>query len=125
MSVLLDTSILIDVLSGHEPAIDYTRSLTAAPTCSEIARVEVIRGLRTGERSKADRLFRTIEWSILDEAIARRAGELGRIYRRSHTGLGSAGLVVAATAEELGLELKTLNVKHFPMFRGLKPPYAT
>lgn len=125
MSFLLDTSVVIDVLRGHEPAINYMRSLDAAPTCSEITRVEVIRRLRSAERSKADRLFRTIDWSIVDEATARRAGELGRVYRRSHSGLGSGDLVIAATAEELGIELKTLNVKHFPMFRNLKAPYET
>lgn len=123
MSVVLDTSVVIDVLRAHGPAIDFTRSLSGAPSCSEITRVEVIRGLRSSERTTADRLFRTLEWTVLDEAIARRAGELGRRFRRSHVGLSSADLVIAATAQELGLELATLNLKHFPMFEGLKPPY--
>jgi predicted nucleic acid-binding protein len=30
---------------------------------------------------------------------------------------------MAATAEELQLELATLNVRHFPMNAGLAPPY--
>ena len=30
---------------------------------------------------------------------------------------------IAATALDLGLDLATLNVKHFPMFRGLRPPF--
>lgn len=123
MSVLLDTSVVIDVLRAHGPAIDFSKSLAATPTCSEITRVEVIRGLRSAERTTADRLFRTLGWAILDEPIARRAGELGRIFRRSHTGLSSADLVIAATAQELELDLATLNLKHFPMFEGLEPPY--
>ena len=31
--------------------------------------------------------------------------------------------VIAATALEHGLDLATLNVRHFPMFDGLAPPY--
>jgi predicted nucleic acid-binding protein len=32
-------------------------------------------------------------------------------------------LVIAATALELGAMLATANVRHFPMFAGLTPPY--
>jgi len=31
--------------------------------------------------------------------------------------------VIAATALEHGLALATLNVRHFPMFEALEPPY--
>ena len=41
---------------------------------------------------------------------------------KSH-GLGLAGAIVAATADAEGADLKTLNVKHYPMFKGLKPAY--
>lgn len=123
MSVVLDTSIVIDLLRAHEPAIAYGRSLTELPFCSEITRVEVVRGLRSAERSPADRLFSSIAWVAVDEAIARRAGELGRRWRRSHQGIGSGDLIVAATALELEAQLATLNVKHFPMFERLAPPY--
>jgi hypothetical protein len=33
--------------------------------------------------------------------------------------------VIAATAKELGADLVTLNVKHFPMFPGLRAPYRS
>ena len=59
---------------------------------------------------------------LVDEQIARRAGGLGRTYRRSHL-LASADLVIGATAQELSAELATANVRHFPMFEGLEPPY--
>jgi predicted nucleic acid-binding protein len=60
----------------------------------------------------------------VDESIARRAGELGRRYRRSHHGLATADLIIGASALELGLELATLNVRHFPMVPGLAAPYS-
>lgn len=123
MSVLLDTSVIIDVLRGLPAALRYTASLEEVPACSEVTRVEVLRGVRSGERSSTERLFRSLRWAGVDEAIARRAGEMGRAYRRSHTGVSTPDLIIAATAEELGLELATLNVKHFPMIIGVRPPY--
>lgn len=123
MTVLLDSSVVIDFLRGHPGAIAYGRGLTEPPTCSEITRVEVVRGLRSDERRRTDRLLGTFRWADVDEAIARRAGELGRRWRRSHTGLATADLIVAATAEELGLHLVTLNIRHFPMFPALRRPY--
>ena len=54
--------------------------------------------------------------------IARRAGAWVRVYGPSHS-VGLADALIAATAEHHGLELATLNVKHFPMFKRLKAPY--
>ncbi len=125
MSVLLDTSVVVDILRGLPEALSFAGSLEAVPTCSEITRVEILTGMRTGERGSTERLFRSLAWFGLDEGIARRAGALGRSWRRSHPGIGTSDLIVAATAEALGLRLATLNVKHFPMFRGLRAPYRS
>lgn len=91
--------------------------------CSEITRIEVIQGLRSAERKTANSLFALIEWAPVSEAIARRAGELGRRWRRSHPGIGVADLAIAATAEEIDATVATRNLKHFPMFSGLRAPY--
>jgi predicted nucleic acid-binding protein len=123
VSVLLDTSVVIDILRGEAPAIAFARALPEPPTCSEITRVEVLRGVRSSERRATERLFAALRWVPVDEPIARRAGDLGRRFRRSHQGLATADLVIAATVEELGFELATLNVRHFPMIPGLAPPY--
>ena len=123
MSVLCDTTVIIDLLRGFDPAVAWARSLPERPACSEITRVEVLRGMRTQERRATERLFGVLSWTPMDERIARRAGELGRTWRRSHQGIATADLIIAATAEELGLELATLNVRHFPMFAGLRAPY--
>ena len=118
MTVLWDTSVVIDLLRGHPPAIAYARGLVAPPSCSEITRVEVLRGLRSGEQRQTERLFAAITWIGIDEPIARRAGALGRTWRRSHQGIATADLIIAATAEQLGAELAMLNVRHFPMVAG-------
>lgn len=123
MSVVLDTGVLIDHLRSSPPATAYLAGLDDRPSCSEISRIEVIQGLRSSERSAADRLFALIAWIPVNDVVARRAGELGRKWRRSHPGIGVADLAIAATAEEIDAELATLNLKHFPMFRGLLTPY--
>lgn len=125
MSTVIDTSVIIDILRGLPTAVDYVERLEDVPACSEITRVEVTRGLRSAERVPGERLFQQLRWVPLDEPIARRAGELGRKWRKSHPGISSPDLVVAATAEQLGADLATVNVRHFPMFTRLQPPYET
>lgn len=125
MSVLLDTSVVIDILRVHPAALRFARSLKEVPTCSEISRVEVLRGVRSGERGTTERFFGSLRWVGVDEGIARRAGELGRAWRRSHPGLSTPDLIIGATAQELGLALATCNVTHFPMLKGLRAPYRT
>jgi predicted nucleic acid-binding protein len=123
VSVVFDTSIVIDVLRGDAAALGYVLRLTDVPTCSEVTRIEVARGLRSGERASAEQLFRTLHWVPLDEPIARRAGELGRRWDRHRPGISLADLVIAATAEQVHAELATANVRHFPMFEDLQAPY--
>ena len=79
--------------------------------------------MREGERDRTQTLMRAIEWMPVDEQLADLAGELARRFVRSHRGIGAADYLVAATALWLEAELLTLNVKHFPMFRGLTRPY--
>jgi len=121
--IVLDSAILIDVLRGYDPAVGFLRQLDTVPVCSEITRVEVLRGMRSNERPAVETLFQALDWIPIDEVIARRAGHLGRRWRRSHAAISSADLVIAATVEEVEGALATANVRHFPMFEGLSPPY--
>lgn len=124
VAILVDTSVLIDLLRGHQAARDYLRGLDELPLASEVTRVEVLRGLRPAERGVTERLFDALRWVAIDEAIARRAGELGRRWDRHRPGIALADLVIAATAEHVGAALATTNVGHFPMFPELAPPYS-
>ena len=123
MTVLLDGDVLVDYLRGLPAAGRYVDGLTVTPTCSEVTRVEVLRGMRSHERRVTERFLATIRWVGVDEEISTLAGDLGRRFRRSHGALGVADLVIAATAERHKLPLATLNVRHFPMFPGLEPAY--
>jgi predicted nucleic acid-binding protein len=120
--IVLDTTVLIDLLRGNAPALSYLTSLRDIPACSEVTRVEVLRGVRHREGEATERLMRSLRWIAVDELIARRAGILGRRWRRSHH-LATTDLIIAATAQELAAELATSNVRHYPMFEGLRPPY--
>jgi predicted nucleic acid-binding protein len=122
-SVVLDTDVLIDYLRGLPAAGRYVEGLAAVPTCSEVTRVEVLRGMRSHERRVTERFLATIRWAVVDEKTSQLAGELGRRFQRNHGGIGVADLVIAATAALLDIPLATLNVRHFPMFEGLEPAY--
>ena len=76
-----------------------------------------------GRRSRTDGLLSALQWVAVDEPVSRRAGELARQYRRSHPGLSVVDFVIAASAQLLGAELATANIRHYPMFERLVPPY--
>jgi predicted nucleic acid-binding protein len=88
-----------------------------------LSRVEIEGGMRSAERVAVTRMFAVFQMEPVTDAIARRAGELLRAHRRSHPGIEIVDYVIAATAELRGAELMTLNVKHFPMVRGLRPAF--
>jgi len=100
-------------------AIDSRRSLV----CSVVTRVEVLAGMRPAEEPATRRLLDAFEWVGVDEATADRAGVLANRFVRSHPGVDPVDYIIAATAESLGAELWTRNLKHFPMFPDLRSPY--
>ena len=79
--------------------------------------------MRSAERADVRRVFSALKLHPVTDVIAVRAGELLRTYRRSHIGIDIVDYVIAATAESTGADLMTLNVKHFPMFRRLRPAF--
>lgn len=125
MSVLVDTSVLIDVLRGEIAAAEILREArTAGPLhASEVTRLEVLAGMRPREESATHALLAVLTWHPLDKRVADAAGELGQRWLPGNRGIDSADLAIAATTVLLGARLLTRNVKHFPMFSGLSAPY--
>jgi hypothetical protein len=118
--VLFDTSVLIAHLRGDRRATDLLLSMpTIDRMASVLARVEIEGGMRSGERVSVAGLMDGLRLLQVTDAIARRAGEHLRRYRRSHSGLDLVDYVIAATAEAYDVPLLTLNTRHFPMFRDL------
>jgi predicted nucleic acid-binding protein len=123
MSVLLDTSVLVDVLRGKPEALAFVDRLAAPPALSVVTVAELRAGERsTRETGMVDRLIASYTIHDASLAIAERAGAYLRQYRKSHR-LDMADILIAATAAHHDLVLATLNLKHFPMFPHLAAPY--
>ena len=121
--ILIDTDVLVDYLRGYPKAVALIREHSERIVLPSIVVAELYAGVRGDEELAAlDRftsLFRVV--SISTE-IARTGGLYSRDYTKSH-GVGLADAIVAATTDVEGADLKTLNVRHYPMFEGLKPAY--
>ncbi len=125
MTVLVDTSILIDYLRGHRHAavlLERERGFGVLHA-SEMTRLEILAGMRSHEEAQTRSLLSALVWHPVDEDVAERAGALGREWLPSHHSIDGADLAIAATAIRLEAKLLTLNVKHFPMFADLQQPY--
>ena len=70
----------------------------------------------------ARRFFADCKWLGVTPSIAEAAGIWWRDYGASHD-LDMADVLVVATAEHHGLAFAALNLKHFPMLKGLKRAY--
>ncbi|WP_460702695.1 PIN domain-containing protein [Myceligenerans halotolerans] len=124
--IVVDTSVFIDHLRGVEEARDAlvgARRFGRNVLGSVLTRTELLGGMRAAEESRTGALLSVIEWVGVSEEIADAAGALARQYRRSHSGVDIADYVIAATTTTCGAELWTRNIKRFPMFPGLAPPY--
>jgi predicted nucleic acid-binding protein len=125
MTFLVDTSVMIDYLRGHNGAEKVLENgrMDSPLHASEITRLEVFAGMRAQEEGGTRSFLSIFIWHPVDTLIAERAGELGRKWLTSHQSIDGADLAIAATSLVTGCELLTSNVKHFPMFAGLQKPY--
>lgn len=124
---LVDTDVLIWVLRGHEAARSWMREARreSGPLSTSVVTVaELLGGMRSGERSTTWRLLDTMRKVHVDERAAVEAGSLRRRFRASHPGVQTADYLIAGSCVATGLSPATLNVKHFPMFPGLRPPFS-
>ena len=128
MKLVLDASVLIDHVNGRAPAarrlIYDARDRGDELWSSYVIRTEVLAGMRSGEEQRTYELLSVISWAPVDQAESDAAAALGRHHGRTHPGIDTPDLLLAELALRLGAELVTMNVKHFPMFPGLKRPYA-
>jgi len=122
---MIDTSVLIDYLRGHQGAAELLEQERAAGPlhASEITRLEILAGMRPAEEHGTRLLLSTLVWHPVDAEVAEEAGALGRQWLPSHHTIDSADLAIAATAIVNGSSLLTRNIRHFPMFVDLNLPY--
>ncbi len=123
---LLDTSVAIDHVRGARRAVDLLHRLIDEEQpvlASEVVRFELLAGVRDAELEALERFFSALSWVPVGEEITRTAGSLARRHRSASSGIDDADYLIAATALVLDADLLTTNVRHFPMFAGLKPAY--
>lgn len=121
---IVDSDVLIDAIRNRQPALRFLEGAADAGALwsSVLVRSELWVGTRPGEDDRIENLISRIGWHDVTPSIADHAGRLGAPYRLTHH-IGVGDLVIAATAIELGGTVATLNVRDFPMFPGLQPPY--
>jgi predicted nucleic acid-binding protein len=116
--VLLDTTVLIDLLRGRPGAVQRINGLRAAgdlPYVCAINVEETVRGLRPREHAATQTLFAGLRIVPLTEAEGWQAGEWRRLYATRGRTLAQADCLIAAAAYSIGGRLATGNPRDFPM----------
>ena len=114
---LLDTDVLIWHLRGHESTEKLLKELESEQPlgCSALSVFEVWAGVRTKDEEATHQFLSVLYKIPADGAIAFKAAEYWREFRRRGITLGQADALIAATAYILDLVLITYNRDHYPM----------
>jgi len=121
--ILVDTDVMIDFLRGHPKAVSLFKTHTRI-MLSSIVVAELYAGVKGDhELAVLDDFISFCHVVPVTREIARTGGMHKRDYAKSH-GVGLADAIIAATAQIEEVELKTLNLKHYPMLKRLKAPYV-
>ncbi len=121
--LLVDTDVLVDFLRGYSKAVGFVNRCSAQIILSSIVVAELYAGVKGDmEETALDSFISLFRVLPVTGKIAKASGLYTRDYGKSHK-VGLADAILAATSEAENAELKTLNVKHYPMLKGLKPAY--
>jgi predicted nucleic acid-binding protein len=118
MIVLLDTTVLLDVLRARQNRRSLLAELVAGGHVLATAAInigEVYAGMRHGEEKRTEAFLSSLDCYPMTGAIARRAGTLKSAWALKGRTLSLAEMMVAATALEHGIALMTDNRKDFPL----------
>jgi predicted nucleic acid-binding protein len=114
--ILLDTSVLINLLHERQEPIRLIRDLIvggAVLATSSVSIAELYAGMRKGEEAATEELISGLECLPLTPGIARNAGNITAARRRIGKTHTLADMMIAATAIEHGYRLLTDNRKDF------------
>jgi predicted nucleic acid-binding protein len=118
MILLLDTTVLLDVLRARQNRRSQLAELIGGGHVLATAAInigEVYSGMRLGEENRTEAFLSSLDCYPITGAIARRAGSLKSAWAHKGRTLSLADMMVAATALEHGLSLLTDNRKDFPL----------
>jgi len=121
--LLPDTDVLIDFLRGYQQAVDFINTNASQIILSTIVIAELYAGVRGKQELTILNDFVSLFDVIpMNSEIAKIGGLYKRDFGKSH-GVGLADAIIAATCHSKNAQLKTLNVKHYPMIKNLEPAY--
>jgi predicted nucleic acid-binding protein len=124
VSALLDTSILVDVLRKHPPALAWL-SVQSDLGTTPVVWLELIEGARDSRSQRqALRLLQDFERiDVLPADFDRTIYRLPRLHLSHNVGMNDC--LIAAVSERLNLALYTTNLRHFtPLIDSLaQQPY--
>ena len=115
--VLLDSDVVIEILRGKRRVEDAAAALerSGVPTyCTAVTWAEVYAGIKRGEEQLTEDFFNARGEVVIDARAGRRAGAYLATFARTH-GVEMPDALIAAAASTSGLQLWTLNRRHYPM----------
>ena len=120
--ILIDTSVIIDFLRKKDKRKTLLWKIRADHPCrlSVITLFELHAGATSEEkRADVEKIATWIAPLDLDAAIAAQTAALYRELKTRNRAIEFRDLFIAATALRHGLQLATLNTKHFQRIKGL------
>jgi predicted nucleic acid-binding protein len=118
MKILLDTSVLVDLLRNHKDRRNFVAGLLQANhtlTTTVLNIAEVYAGMLPGELAITEGLLSGLICFGVSEDAARAGGRLKSNWAKRGKTLGLTDVLIAAIAIEEQCALLTDNRKHFPM----------
>ena len=125
MPTLIDSDVLIDILDGDDRATEFLLRARRSDVVMSVTpvRTEVLGGVRPESVRRTMNVLGLVQWMDVTVELADVAAGLARRHRPAHSGIGIVDYLLAAAALEVDGVVATRNVRHFPMFPGLQPPY--
>ncbi|MFP4082042.1 MAG: type II toxin-antitoxin system VapC family toxin [Candidatus Aminicenantes bacterium] len=121
--MLVDTDVLVDFFRDSSKAVAFVNANSTRIILSSIVVAELYAGIKgDAEQETLENFISLFRVIPVDVKIAKAGGLYKRDYGKSHS-VGLADALLAASAEAENAELKTLNIKHYPMIKGLSPVY--
>ena len=119
--ILVDTDGLIDILRAYEPALAWLGGLgTEEIGLPGLVAMELLQGCRNRqEQRRVEDVLRSYTRYWPGQADCERAFTDYATYHLSHQ-LGILDALIAETAVSLGVDLATLNEKHYSLVNNLQ-----
>ena len=120
---LVDTTAIIDLSKGREPAVSQIRRWVEdgdeLAVCS-IQVAEFCRGTRPADRGVWDEFFGSLTYLDISQSAARRAGIISYELDRRGRLLPLTDTLIAAAALEEDIPVVTNNVRHYEAIEGVR-----